>query len=277
VSRRACGGRDRAPVGHDGGVSVFEPTADEVLEFCARAPVERVFLEDLARSALGRFAATRDTDGLTALCHVGANVAPSGCGCGAFARVAQTTSARMIIGEEGAVTELWSQAHAGFPRPRADRPGQPVFVIDTPPPSGGTALRRARASDFERLVPACAAAHAEELGVDPLAQDADGFRHRVRRQIESGRSWLWVESGAILFKAEASAWTRHAVQLGQVWVDPEARNSGYGSRGLRDLLRLLLEHVPAVCLFVRLENVAAIRLYESVGMRRSGTYRSILL
>ena len=32
------------------------------------------------------------------------------------------------------------------------------------------------------------------------------------------------------------------------------RRQGYGARGLRDLCRLLLEHVPVVCLFVRSEN-----------------------
>ena len=45
------------------------------------------------------------------------------------------------------------------------------------------------------------------------------------------------------------------------------RRSGYATRAMRDLLRLLLERVPAVCLFVRAENTPAIRLYETVGMR----------
>jgi hypothetical protein len=95
-------------------------------------------------------------------------------------------------------------------------------------------------------------------------------------QIEEGRSWIWLEDDTILFKAEASAWTPSAVQLQQVWVDPEVRGLGYGTRGLRDLCRLLLRRVPAVCLFVRPENVAAIRLYERIGMRRALTYRSLL-
>ena len=84
-----------------------------------------------------------------------------------------------------------------------------------------------------------------------MRRDADGFRCRTRSQIEDGRSWLWVEDGVILFKAEASAWTPQAVQLQQVWVDPSARRRGYGARGLSDLCRWLLERVPVVCLFVR--------------------------
>jgi predicted GNAT family acetyltransferase len=86
-----------------------------------------------------------------------------------------------------------------------------------------------------------------------------------------------VDDGTILFKAEASAWTPSAVQLQQVWVDPLVRRSGFGARGLRDLCRLLLERVPAVCLFVRSENEPAIRLYETIGMRHVLDYRSLLL
>ena len=172
----------------------------------------------------------------------------------------------MLIGEAQAVSELWDEVRSRLSRPREDRPGQPVFVIREPPSDGGTGLRAATPDDLELLVPACAAAHEQEIGVDPLRRDPEGFRWRTRTQIEEGRSWLWAEDGVIRFKAEASAWTPSAVQLQQVWVDPAARRQGYGARGLRDLCRLLLERVPAVCLFVRAENHPAIRLYETIGM-----------
>jgi len=80
----------------------------------------------------------------------------------------------------------------------------------------------------------------------------------------------------IAFKAEASAWTPSAVQLQQVWVDPQLRDRGYAKRAMRDLSRRLLEQVPAVCLFVRPENDAAIRVYEGIGMRRTISYRSLI-
>jgi len=254
----------------------IEPSLQQILEFCGREPVERVFLEDVARRGLGRFAAFADRDRLTALCHVGANVVPSGTGCGRFANAAARGRARMLIGDERAVTELWDAAAERMPHPRDDRPGQPVFVIDEPSAPGDTDLRSATPDDFELLVPACAAAHREEIGVDPLARDAEGFRWRTRAQIEEGRSWAWIDDETILFKAEASAWTPHAVQLQQVWVDPPVRNRGYAQRALRDLIRLLLEQVPTVCLFVRPENAPALRVYEAVGMRREGAYRSLI-
>ena len=253
------------------------PTREQILRFCAEDPVERVFLEDVARRGLGRFTAVEDDDGrLTALCHAGANVVPSGRGCAAFVEAAADAGARMLIGEESAVGELWDAVRGRLPAPRDDRPGQPVYVLSEASEPGETGLRPARVSDLDVLVPACAAAHREEIGVDPLSRDPDGFRWRTRQQIEEGRSWLWLVGGVIRFKAEASAWTPSAVQLQQVWVDPEARRHGYGKRGLADLCRLLLAQVPTVCLFVRPENTPALRLYDSVGMTRALTYRSLI-
>jgi GNAT superfamily N-acetyltransferase len=255
---------------------LIEPKREQILRFCARDPVERVFLEDVARRRLGRFVGAAEDGDLRALCHLGVNVVPSGDGCGVFAREASRAAPRMLIGEARAVSELWEAARSELPHPREDRPGQPVFVIREPPASGHTGLRAASLDDLELLMPACAAAHEQELGIDPLRRDAEGFRWRTRSQIEEERSWLWVEDGVILFKAEASAWTPGAVQLQQVWVDPQVRRRGYGARGLADVCRLLLEKVPAVCLFVRAENDAAIKLYEAIGMEHVLDYRSLL-
>lgn len=256
---------------------LIEPELGQILDFCAEEPVERVFLEDVARRGLGRFRAIERADGrLSALCHVGVNVVPSGDGCEAFAEGAAGGRARMIIGHERAVGDLWSVGRFLLPTPRDDRPGQPVYVITEPPEPGETGLRPATMLDLERLVPACAAAHLEEIGIDPLERDPNGFRWRTRAQIEEGRSWLWEEDGTILFKAEASAWTPAAVQLQQVWVDPHVRNRSYAKRGMRDLVRLLLERTPSVCLFVRPENAPALRVYEDIGMRRTITYRSLI-
>ena len=133
---------------------------------------------------------------------------------------------RMIIGEAGAVSDLWAAARPVMPGPREDRPGQPVYAIEQSPDGGSSGLRAATIEDLDLLLPACAATHREELGVDPLERDPDAFRLRTVSQIRDGRSWLWVEDGTILFKAEASAWTPSAVQLQQVWVDPEARRAG---------------------------------------------------
>ena len=142
---------------------LVEPTTEQILAYCAEDPVERVFLEDVARRGHGRFAGLEVEDGvLLALCHLGTNVVPSGAGSAAFAELAARASPRMLIGEQGAVTELWDAGGRRFSRPREDRPGQPVYVSTAPPEGGGTGLRMATYEDLDTLVPACAQAHAEE-------------------------------------------------------------------------------------------------------------------
>jgi len=258
------------------GPRVCTPSVDEILDFCAEDPVERVYLEEVARRGIGRFTGIADGGRLTSLCHVGANIVPSGKGCAALARAAASGPALMIIGEERAVDELWGAASPAMPTPREDRPGQPVYVLEEPPAPGDTGLRPATRADLDLLVPACARAHETEVGLDPLRRDPRGFRRRTQAQIEEGRSWLWAEGDTILFKAEASAWTADAVQLQQVWVDPPVRGRGYAQRAMRDLCRRLLASVPRVCLFVRANNAPAIRVYEAIGMRRQLTYRSLI-
>jgi hypothetical protein len=170
------------------GVKVFEPGLDQILRFCAEDPVERVFLEDVARRGLGRFAGVAEDGELQALCHVGVNAVPSGRGCEAFVRAVARSSPRMLIGEASAVDELWDAARPRLPAPREDRPGQPVFVtrdVGTPPRTG---LRPAKLDDLDVLLPACAAAHEEELGIDPLARDRRDFAGaRERRSRRAAR------------------------------------------------------------------------------------------
>ncbi len=255
---------------------IRRPQLARVLDFCAEDPVERVFLEDVARRGLGRFVALEERGRFVGLCHVGVNVVPSGRETERFAHAASELEPRMIVGEEGAVTALWDAVSVRLAKPIDDRPGQPVYVLEEAPAPGGSGIRPARLDDLDVLVPAAAAAYLEEVGVDAYARDPALFEWRTRAQIEQGRSWLWREGEKILFKAEASAWTERAVQLQQVWVEPDLRGRGYAKRGLADLCRLLLARTSVVCLFVRPENAPALALYESIGMRRTISYRSLI-
>src|SRR6266568_5364868 len=119
--------------------SVITPDLEQVFAFCAEDPVERVFIEEMARRR-GRFAAVADDGTLSAVAYIGFNVVPSGRGCGAFAGLVARRSPRMIIGDEAAVTELWEASRDALPEPQLDRPGQPVFVCDSAPEPGETSL-----------------------------------------------------------------------------------------------------------------------------------------
>ena len=256
---------------------LIEPTKEEILRFCAEAP-GRAGVPGGCRASRERqvYRTPRGRRGPAALCHLGTNIVPSGEGCAAFAGVAAKIGPRMLIGEERAVSELWEAGRRRFGGPA--RTGR----ISPSTRCGSHPSRSVRASSGDarrsRLSPPRLRGGARRGARDrPAARDAPSYRWRTRVQIEEGRSWLWDENGVIQFKAEASAWTPSVVQLQQVWVDPPARRRGQAARGLRDLARLLLRDAEVVCLFVRRENEPAIRLYESIGMKRVLSYRSVLL
>ena len=55
---------------------LVEPTLEQVLAFCAEDPVERVFLEEVARRGTGRFSARVRNGVVNSLCHARVNVVP---------------------------------------------------------------------------------------------------------------------------------------------------------------------------------------------------------
>ena len=57
---------------------MVSPTLEQILGFCAEDPVERVFLEDIARRGLGRFSGLESDGRRGALFPIGANIVPSG-------------------------------------------------------------------------------------------------------------------------------------------------------------------------------------------------------
>ncbi|MGI9657305.1 MAG: DUF4081 domain-containing protein, partial [Gaiellaceae bacterium] len=102
-----------------------DPPLSSILDFCAADPVERVFLEDIARRRVGRFVAASARGRIEALCHVGANVVPSGARVGRLSALAANGKPRMMVGDEAPVTELWTALRHSLPTPLDDRPGQP--------------------------------------------------------------------------------------------------------------------------------------------------------
>ncbi len=130
--------------------------------------------------------------------------------------------------------------------------------------------------DFEALVPACAAMHREEVGIDPLDRDAAGYRERVRELVEQKRSVIRVVDGAIAAKCEYSAVTNETVQLMGVWTDPRFRRRGHARALLREVCGHCARKGKTVTLFVNDFNLPAIALYEELGFQRIGMNRALI-
>jgi predicted GNAT family acetyltransferase len=117
----------------------------------------------------------------------------------------------------------------------------------------------------------------EESGVNPLLVDADGFRQRCRRRIEKQRTWVLVEQDTLIFKADVITDTADVVYLEGVYVHPEYRRQGHGSRCLAQLTRILLDHTCSVSVLVNQERQGAQEFFKRLGFVSRGLYDTIFL
>jgi len=184
---------------------------------------------------------------------------------------------RAIISPSHLVEGLWSHLRTRLDPPTVVRLNQPIYAIrprfDYPDLETS---RYATMKDLDRLVPACAAMHREEVGIDPLERDAAGYRERIRELIEKRRSIVYVENGSIAAKCEFSAVTTDAVQLMGVWTDPRFRRRGFCREMLREVCGHLFRRGKTVTLFVNDFNTPAVALYESLGFQRIGMNRALI-
>jgi uncharacterized protein len=184
---------------------------------------------------------------------------------------------RAVISPAHLVETLWSVLRTRLDPPTVVRLNQPVYALqgrlDYP---DLTEARYATMRDLDALVPACAAMHKEEVGIDPLLRDPAGYRERIRELIEKKRAVVRVLDGRILSKCEYSAVTSEAVQLMGVWTDPARRRQGLSRELLREVCGHLSRRSKTVTLFVNDFNTPAVALYESLGFRRIGLNRALI-
>ena len=184
---------------------------------------------------------------------------------------------RAIISPAALVEVLWRQLGARLDPPTVVRLNQPVYAnrgrLDFP---DLTAARYSTLRDLDELVPACAAMHHEEVGIDPMERDASGYRDRVRDLINRSRSVIRVADQTIAAKCEFSAITPDCVQLMGVWTHPAFRRRGHARQLLREVCGHLARKGKIVTLFVNDFNAPAIELYESLGFERIGVNRALI-
>jgi uncharacterized protein len=187
---------------------------------------------------------------------------------------------RLVVGEWDAVTDVWGQlAASGL---KADRDWREVFMVVTPEtladePDPG--LVPAVPDDLPELIDVSARAYREETGENPLTAMGDGYVRHVTRNVDEGRTFIARVDGKIAFKAELSARCPIGAQIVGVFTEPALRGKGYARRGVAELSRRLMGEggLPAVCLFVREDNLAARRAYERAGFVPQMFYRRLFV
>src|SRR6266508_2413845 len=117
----------------------------------------------------------------------------------------------------------------------------------------------------------------EETGVNPLEVDPTGFRERCARRIQQGRVWVCVKDKHLLFKADVISDLTEVNYLEGIYVSPENRGQGFGTRCVKQLTNILLTQTKSVCLLTKEEKSAAQACYRSAGYKLREHYETLFL
>lgn len=224
-------------------------------------------------------------EALTGLCFSGANLVPLCGGAGARKAFADRVLRRRrvcssLVGPAEQVLPLWEELAAHWGPAREVRAEQPLMIRSTlPEVSGDPEVRMVRPEELDRYLPAAVAMFTEEVGVDPSKEaGAAAYRARIAELIRAGRAFARFENGEVVFKAEIGAMSREVGQVQGVWVHPDRRGNGLGTRGIAAVTDQVVRGCQrAASLYVNDFNTAARYAYEKVGYQRAGTFSTVLL
>lgn len=268
-------------------------TEDEpkVLEFLGREPLKNLqmlgFIRDhgiVSRRNRGTFYGCSQDGVLVGVGLVGHWVILSGSPesmavFGRVARLLHKQEVRLVLGEEedaktfdqifagdngDADAQRAEETHLLFAIHKTDEEAQEL-----------KGLRLAMADDADLLVPIHAQAVWEHSGVDPLTQDAAGFRMRVLARVGMRRTWIVRDGDEILFKVDIASETDDAVYLEAVWTRPDMRGRGLGRAAVKGVCRSLLKHYRVVCLFADASEQRLVSFYRGIGFHMLAPYRLI--
>ncbi|MGH9969338.1 MAG: GNAT family N-acetyltransferase [Pyrinomonadaceae bacterium] len=262
----------------------------EVLRFLAQRPLHTVamtgFIQDnglVSPLNRGTFYGCRnrrgELEGVALIGHATLMETKTDRALQAFAELARKcTTTHMIMGEQRRIDEFWGYYSGdGQAMRRACREllfelTFPVQVREEVPE-----LRLATLQDIDLVMPVHAQMAFEESGIDPMETDALGFRERSVRRIQQGRTWVWIEQGKMIFKADVISDTADVIYLEGVWVAEEKRGAGQGLCCMSQLARNLLQGSMSICLLVNENNRAAQAFYERAGFKLRALYDTVFL
>ena len=264
---------------------------DRALEVCARDTRTNVFvaariLDGGLATSPGAMLGYEEGAGLEAICWVSANLVPVGCDGPALAAFAAKMRrsrhhSSSVFGPSDMVLPLWESLRPAWGEPRAVRTRQPVLATDGPAPSGTPVdprVRPARFDEVDLVVPAAAAMFTEEIGYPPYHGSAHLYRQGIASLIRRGHTFVRVEDGEIVFKADVGSVALGVAQVQGVWVAPRWRGQGLAVPAMAAVVeQVRAEIAPVVTLYVNDFNTPARATYARVGFTEIGSFATVLL
>lgn len=264
--------------------------AAEVLQFLSQRSIHTVTMMSLIRDNgivspfnRGTFYGCRDLkgqlEGVALVGHATLMETVSNRALAALAQVArECPHTHMIMGEKERVADFWTHySEAGRRQRLACREWLLEFSWPREVRETVSGLRQATANELELVMPIQAELAFAESGINPLDVDPEGFRQRCLRRIEQGRTWVVVENGLLVFKADVISKTPEVNYLEGVWLREDQRKQNAGIRFMSELLRCLLEDTKSICLLVNETNTWAQGFYRKCGFNFRATYETVFL
>ena len=266
---------------------------DEALALCARDPAANCFVagrieEGALHSMPGALLGVPGQDGdLRSVAWASANLVPVECDLASLDAIAAKVRrwrrhCASIFGPVDQVAGLWERLGPAWGPARTIRHEQLLMSTGVDPGDWGVAIdprvRLARMDELDLVVPAAAAMFTEEIGYPPFVGSSANYRAVVSGLIRSGRTYVWVDQGRVLFKADVGSVGVDAAQIQGVWLAPALRGQGLATSLMAAVTSAVLRGIASeATLYVNDFNTPAIATYEAVGFRRVGTFATILL
>lgn len=265
---------------------------DDALQVCAQDLPANVFvaarlLEGVLTTQPGTLLGLRTEGMLRSVCWSSANLVPVETdvdSLGFFAdRVRRwRRHCASILGPADQVSELWRQLGPTWGPARAVRSSQPLMSTMTRPSELGVELdervRPAMLSEVDLVMPAAAQMFEGEIGYPPYTGSGAAYRQALQALIDRGHTFVVVEDGTVVFKADVGSVALGCAQLQGVWLHPELRGQGLAV----PMMAAVVEQVMAsrakwVTLYVNDFNASARATYRHVGFEDVGTFSTVLL
>jgi predicted GNAT family acetyltransferase len=264
---------------------------NQALEVCARDTRTNVFvaariLDGALTTSPGAMLGYAEGSSLQSICWVSANLVPVGCDEPALAAFATKLrrgrhQCSSLFGPAEMVLPMWEALQPTWGEPRAVRAPQPVLAAAGPVPWGvpfDPKVRRARFDEVDLVMPAAAAMFTEEIGYPPYRGSGQLYRQGVASLIRQGHTFVRVEDGEVVFKADVGAVALGVAQVQGVWVAPGWRGQGLAVPAMAAVVqKVRAEIAPVVTLYVNHFNAPARATYARVGFSDIGSFATVLL
>ncbi|WP_270889910.1 GNAT family N-acetyltransferase [Pedococcus sp. 5OH_020] len=265
---------------------------DAALELCARNLPANVFvaarlLEGALSSQPGSVLGHKVDGLLESLCWSSANLVPVEADEESLVFFADRARrwrrhCASVLGPADQVTELWRHLESAWGPARAVRSNQPLMSTMDPPSALGVELdprvRPATLAEVDLVMPAAAHMFEGEIGYPPYSGSGAAYRSALLALIDRGHTFVAIEDGAVIFKADVGSVALGCAQLQGVWLAPHLRGRGLSV----PLMAAVVEQVMAtrarwVTLYVNDFNTSARATYARVGFEDVGTFSTVLL